>query len=74
MKKLICLLALLLFVQNNIFADIVYDDNYQESPNYIQGKQFYENSQYSSAITEFKKALRYNPKDTSSLIGFQKRF
>ena len=74
MKKLFCLIAVVLFVQSNVFAEVVYDDNYQESPNYIQGKQFYENSQYSSAITEFKKALRYNPKDTSSLIGLSNSY
>lgn len=74
MKKIICIVAILLFVNSNSFANTIYDDNYKESPNYIQGKQYYENSQYSSAISEFKKALRYNPKDTSSLIGLSNSY
>ena len=68
MKKVFFLTALILLVQTGAFAQTVYDENYQESPNYLQGMKFYENSQYASAISEFKKALRFNPQDTSSLV------
>ena len=42
--------------------------------NYLQGMKFYENSQYASAISEFKKALRFNPQDTSSLVGLSNSY
>ncbi len=69
MKKLVWLLVSILLIQNYAFSQTVYDENYQESPNYIQGSKYLANSQYSSAINEFKKALRTNPNDSSSLIG-----
>lgn len=69
MKKLVWLLVSSLLIQNYSFSQTVYDENYQESPNYIQGSKYLANSQYSSAINEFKKALRTNPNDSSSLIG-----
>lgn len=69
MKKF--LIVLLLILSSNCFsyAQTVYDENYQESPNYLQGKKYMENSQYSSAINEFKKALRINPNDSSSIVS-----
>lgn len=74
MKKVFFLTALILLVQTGAFAQTVYDENYQESPNYLQGMKFYENSQYASAISEFKKALRFNPQDTSSLVGLSNSY
>ena len=68
MKKIFSCLVLLFFIQNTSFAQTVYDDNYVENPNYIEGKKFLSNSQFSSAINEFKKAIRINPSDTSSII------
>lgn len=69
MKKILLFALCLSLIQNTAFSQTVYDDNYQENPNYLQGNKYYENSQYSSAINEYKKALRSNPSDTSSLIG-----
>ncbi len=69
MKKLVWIFASILLIQSSAFSQTVYDENYQESPNYIQGSKYLANSQYSSAINEFKKALRTNPNDSSSLIG-----
>lgn len=74
MKKIIFCTALILFFRSGVFAQTVYDENYTESPNYVQGMKYYENSQYASAISEFKKALRYNTRDTSSLIGLSNSY
>ena len=74
MKKILCLFILILLTQNLSTANTVYDDNYQENPNYVQGSKYLENSQYSSAINEFKKAIRTNPTDTSSLIGLSNSY
>ena len=74
MKKIIFLFICVLFVQNIGYSQTVYDDNYQENPNYLQGNKYLENSQYSSVINEFKKAIRINPSDTSSLIGLSNSY
>lgn len=74
MKKILLLFICVLLLQNSSFSQTVYDDNYQENPNYIQGSKYLENSQYSSAINEFKKAIRVNPEDTSSLIGLSNSY
>ena len=57
MKKLLVLLVLVCVFENTAFSQTVYDDNYKENPNYLQGTKFLANSQYTSAISEFKKAL-----------------
>ncbi len=74
MKKVLLFFIILLLVQNVSYSQTVYDDNYQENPNYIQGRKYLENSQYSSAINEFKKAIRFNPMDKSSLIGLSNSY
>ena len=74
MKKILWLLICILIVNSNSFAQTVYDDNYQENPNYVQGMKYYESSQYSSAINEFKKAIRVNPNDTSALVGLSNAY
>ena len=74
MKKLLYFFVLVLILQNTSIANTVYDDNYQENPNFVQGSKYLENSQYSSAINEFKKAIRTNPTDTSSLIGLSNSY
>lgn len=63
-----------MLLQNFVSAQTVYDDNYQENPNYVQGTKYLENSQYSSAINEFKKAIRVNPSDRSSLVGLSNSY
>ncbi len=74
MKKLLVLLVLVCVFENTAFSQTVYDDNYKENPNYLQGTKFLANSQYTSAISEFKKALRANSDDTSSLIGLSNSY
>ncbi len=69
MKKIFLSILLFIFaIGNNVLAE-EYGDNYNESAYCISGNQFLQNSQYSSAIAEFKKALRENPADLSSKIG-----
>ena len=55
MKKIIFFLVAMLLCQN-VYAQTVYDDNYVENPNYLEGIKFVEKAQYSSAINEFRKA------------------
>lgn len=74
MKRLIYTLLLLSILNGVTYAQTVYDDNYQENPNYVLGNKYLENSQYSSAINEFKKAIRVNPSDISSLIGLSNAY
>lgn len=74
MKKVLVFFFSLVLLENLAFSQTVYDDNYQENPNYVQGNKYLENSQYSSAINEFKKAIRVNPLDTSSLIGLSNSY
>ncbi|MBQ4122926.1 tetratricopeptide repeat protein [bacterium] len=69
MKKLSFILAVLLVFSSNVYSQTVYDDNYQENPNYLNGNKYLQSSQYSSAINEFKKAIRTNSSDAASLIG-----
>ena len=74
MKKKYILTAILLLINSAVFAETVYDDNYVENPNYVQGRTYLENSQYSSAINEFKKAIRANAEDKSALIGLSNAY
>lgn len=75
MKKFLYILAVLLMFSTCVKADqTVYDDNYQENPNYVQGNKYLQSSQYSSAISEFKKALRTNPSDGNALIGLSNAY
>lgn len=49
-----------------------FSETYTDEPPsyyYTQGQAMYKSGQFSSAIKEFKKALRENPSDTSSKIG-----
>ena len=73
MKKILFFLVFILSCQA-IQAEIVYDDNYVENPNYLEGIKFVEKAQYSSAINEFRKAIRVNPLDSSSLIGLSNAY
>ena len=74
MRKLLWLMVSILFVYGACFAQTVYDDNYTENPNYLKGLEYLENAQYSSAINEFKKAVRTNPLDDSALIGLSNAY
>lgn len=68
MKKILCFFVCIFMLQNSAFSQTVYDENYVENPNYLEGKKYLSNSQFSSAINEFKKAIRVNPVDTSSIV------
>ena len=74
MKKLLMLFICVLLFQSNGFCQTVYDDNYVENPNYLQGNKYLQSSQYSSAINEFKKAIRVNPQDSNALIGLSNAY
>ncbi len=74
MKKLFFFFLSILLFQEAGFSQPVYDDNYVENPNYIQGNKFLQSSQYSSAINEFKKAIRTNPNDVSALIALSNAY
>ncbi len=62
MKKKLILCCLILFAANAVFAD-----NFKTY--YDNGQNYLNSSQYSSAISEFKKALRINYLDNSARIG-----
>lgn len=74
MKKIFWLIVCILLFNTRVFANTIYDDNYELNPNYLQGVKYLESSQYSSAINEFKKAIRTNPDDTSSLISLSNAY
>ena len=76
MKKAISsfLFISLLVLAQPSFAQQVYDDNYVESPYYIQGNKYLASSQFSSAIVEYKKALRENPNDYSTIIALSNAY
>ena len=75
MKKILYLFVSVLIISTSVNADTtVYDDSYQENPNYLQGNKFLQSSQYTSAINEFKKALRSNPADGNALIGLSNAY
>lgn len=68
MKKLLASAFIAVcFTTAPIFAE-TYDDTIP-SQYYTQGQNYYQNSQYSSAIKAFRTALRENPNDISSKIG-----
>ncbi len=64
----------MLVLGQSAFSQQVYDDNTIESPYYLQGNKFLNNSQFTSAIGEYKKALRENPNDFSSVIGLSNAY
>ncbi len=74
MKKFLWLFIFILITQGFSNAQTVYDDNYVENPNYLKGMEYLESSQYSSAINEFKKAVRTNPQDESALVGLSNAY
>ncbi len=74
MKKIVWCIVCILIIQTSVYAGTVYDENYQENPNYLQGLKYLESSQYSSAVSEFKKAIRVNPSDSSALIGLSNAY
>lgn len=62
MKKLLISVALFALISSNALAQEGYENFYE------QGSQYLKNFQYSSAIGEFKKALRLDPFDYNSKI------
>ena len=62
MKKLLLLIFMFAVTMNSVFAD-------DFKTFYDNGQAFLNSSQYSSAISEFKKALRINYLDDSARIG-----
>lgn len=61
-KKIIIIFAALLFFSANA-AEISQQDLQRYSAYYSNGMEYFKNGQYSSAIVEFKKVLRFSPYD-----------
>lgn len=68
LKKLVILFSVLLFLNSNYgaFAEVSQQDIQRYSAYYSNGMQYFKNQQYSSAITEFKKVLRFSPYDKTT--------
>lgn len=68
MKRIIVFLSVLLFLGSNYAnaAEISQQDLQRYSAYYSNGMQYFKNQQYSSAITEFKKVLRFSPYDKTT--------
>ena len=62
-KKIILALSLALFLNTNVFAQISQQDVQRYSAYYSNGMQYLKNQQFSSAIVEFRKVLRFSPYD-----------
>ncbi|MDD3237836.1 MAG: tetratricopeptide repeat protein [Candidatus Gastranaerophilales bacterium] len=70
MKKLLLgIFVFLLMFSSPANAYQVYDDDDTTSSHYDAGMQYLQSYQYTSAIQEFKKAMREKPDDLSSKIG-----
>lgn len=67
MKKIISILSLALFLNFNYAnAEISQDDIQRYSAYYSNGMQYFKNQQFSSAINEFRKVLRFSPYDETT--------
>ena len=68
MKKSVVILLILLFLNINysIAKEISQEDIQRYSAYYSNGMHFFKNQQFSSAITEFKKVLRFSPYDKTA--------
>ncbi len=65
-KRIILALSLALFLNFNYAqAQPSQDDVQRYSAYYSNGMQYFKNQQYSSAIVEFRKVLRFSPYDTT---------
>lgn len=62
-KGIIFILSLTLFLNTNVFADVSQQDIQRYSAYYSNGMQYFKNQQFSSAISEFRKVLRFSPYD-----------
>ena len=65
-KRIILALSLALFLNFNYAqAQPTQDDVQRYSAYYSNGMQYFKNQQYSSAIVEFRKVLRFSPYDAT---------
>ena len=67
-KRITVALSVLLFLNFNYnlaFAEISQNDIQRYSAYYSNGMQYLKNQQYSSAISEFRKVLRFSPYDST---------
>ena len=63
-KKIVIILAFFMFLSVNA-NQYTQQDAQRYSAYYSNGMQYYQNQQFSSAITEFKKVLRFSPYDAT---------
>ena len=61
-KKIIIALSLMLFL-NTYAAEVSQQDIQRYSAYYSNGMQYLKSQQYSSAVNEFRKVLRFSPYD-----------
>lgn len=62
-KRIVLALSLALFINNYVLADVSQQDVQRYSAYYSNGMQYLKNQQFSSAINEFRKVLRFSPYD-----------
>ena len=62
-KRIIIALAITLFLNNFADAQVSQQEAQRYSAYYSNGMQYLKNQQFSSAIVEFKKVLRFSPYD-----------
>ena len=73
-KRIVLALSLTLLVNNLVFAEISQQDVQRYSAYYSNGMQYLKNQQFSSAIVEFKKVLRFSPYDLTIQQALAKAF
>lgn len=62
-KRIVLATSLILFLNSCVFADVSQKDIQRYSAYYSNGMQYLKNQQFSSAISEFRKVLRFSPYD-----------
>lgn len=64
-KRIVLALGIALFLSSNVLAEVSQQDVQRYSAYYSNGMQYLQNQQFSSAISEFRKVLRFSPYDTT---------
>ncbi|MBR5304647.1 MAG: tetratricopeptide repeat protein [Candidatus Gastranaerophilales bacterium] len=62
-KRIVLAIGIALFLSSNVLADVSQRDIQRYSAYYSNGMQYLKNQQFSSAISEFRKVLRFSPYD-----------
>ena len=62
-KRIVLAIGIALFLSSKVLADVSQRDIQRYSAYYSNGMQYLKNQQFSSAISEFRKVLRFSPYD-----------